>query len=65
MFKPPKGKQVVFGQSDKKVMVAIDPTQGDVHVHGKIRAKGCAEGVCEKMTELIDIFGSLLEALKE
>ena len=65
MINPPKGKHVVFGQSDKNVMVAIDPTQGDVHVHGKILAKGCAEGVCEKVTELVGIFSDLLNALKE
>lgn len=65
MLDPPRGKQIVFGPSQKDVTVAIDPVQGDVNIHGTIRTSGCSEGVCEKINELIEIFGSLLEALKE
>ena len=65
MFDAPEGKQVVFGQSEESVMVAIDPAQGNVNIHGKVRTKGCADGVCEKVTELVSVFNTLLEALKE
>lgn len=65
MFDAPEGKQVVFGQSEESVMVAIDPAQGNVNIHGKVRTKGCADGVCEKVTELVSVINTLLEALKE
>lgn len=65
MFDAPEGKQVVFGKSEENVMVAIDPAQGDVNIHGKVRTRGCADGVCEKVTELVSVINTLLEALKE